>query len=275
MLARLFLSTWASHKTLCALTTWGLASSRVNDIRDSANSCNAFYDLVLVSHLHDCHHILSVTKPAPSQCGRDHKDMKTRRQESLRAISEAGYHNTIQFFFHFPPWRSKYKFLAAVWIPSLNLYQVFIQPLPESFWAGVQGPPTLNTLSSDGTDVLCRLSQFLLYVRPSNTYQEQPCSTNRHWLSQHQTQCASSWGYSSEQDTVFASKELIFGLVSSLYSSRPTPPAMSKGPLVHLLYIWSQRNLFSFAKALLVANNREKNSDCFKKADKCEQELGW
>lgn len=60
-------------------------------------------------------------------------------------------------------------------------FQVFTQSLTElPFWAGVQGPPALTALSSDGPDILCMLSQFFLCVRPSNTYQEQPCSANRH-----------------------------------------------------------------------------------------------
>lgn len=144
-----------SQDHLRVLTMWGLASPRVNNAGHPAVSCNAFCDLVLAVTYHDLHLNIWVTQPVPIQCGRGlHKDMNTRRQESLRAILEAGYHVTLQFFIHLPSWGSKSKFLAVVWIISFNLCQVFLQLLPDSLCAGVQDPPTVTALSSDGTDPL-------------------------------------------------------------------------------------------------------------------------
>ena len=129
--------------------------SQSEECKTPSCKLQCFLWLSLSSHLPWPTHHVWVTQPAPIECGRDlHKDRNTRRQESLTAILEAGYYITLQFFFHLPSWRSKSKFLAVVWITSLNLCQVFIQPLPESLCARVPDPPILTTHSSDDTDRL-------------------------------------------------------------------------------------------------------------------------
>lgn len=142
------------------------------DCWNPAVSCNAFYELVLAITYHDIYHTVLVTQPAPIQCGRSlNEDMTTRRQKLLRALLECGYHTTVQLFFHLLSWMSKSKLLAIVWIPSLNLCQVFLQPLLESLQPGVQGPNSDHCPHTALTllELLRRLSQFLLLVRSLNT----------------------------------------------------------------------------------------------------------
>lgn len=83
----------SSHRVVSDLTTLGLASLRVNDLRDQGRSCDVLYDLASgVIHTPSLSPFLWLTQASPIQCERGlPKGISTRRGGSLWAALESDY----------------------------------------------------------------------------------------------------------------------------------------------------------------------------------------
>ena len=129
-----FFTMWASPLTcLSLLMTWQLASPRASDPRKNKGKPPCLPRCSLRNHLLRFFGIPLVTWVSPIQCGKEqHKGENSRRQGSLGAILEAGYHN--------PP-------LAPQWFTSFP-HTKCAQPLPR--------PPQVSSQYS--MSLKCRIS---------------------------------------------------------------------------------------------------------------------